>query len=123
MATLRLYLDEDAMRGSFVSALRASNVDVLTVSEANRKSYSDEAQLLWATSEERVIYSFNVQDFSRLHRDFLQKNLHHAGIIAVPRQRYSVGEQLRGLLKVMECLSTEEMVDQLIFLSNYINTP
>jgi hypothetical protein len=116
-------LDEDAMRGSFVSALRASNVDVLTVSEANRKSYSDEAQLLWATSEERVIYSFNVQDFSRLHRDFLQKNLHHAGIIAVPRQRYSVGEQLRGLLKVMECLSTEEMVDQLIFLSNYINTP
>jgi hypothetical protein len=117
---LRLYLDEDSMRGSFIAALRNSKVDVMTVSEANRRAYSDEDQLIWAAPEGRVIYSFNVKDFSRLHSYFIQQNLYHAGIVAVPRQRYSVGEQLRGLLKLMESLSAEEMVNQLIFLSNYI---
>jgi Tfp pilus assembly protein PilZ len=59
-------------------------------------------------------------DFCRLHRDFIATGLSHGGIIVVPQQRYSVGEQLRGLLSLIECLSAEDMIDQLIFLSNHL---
>lgn len=99
MSQIRLCLDEDAIKGALVRALRNSDVDVLTVSDANRHSFSDEEQLLWAAEQGRVIYSFNMGDFCRLHRDFINHEKDHAGIILAPQQRYSVGNQLRGLLK------------------------
>ena len=120
MSQMRLYLDEDAQRGSLVAALRNSKVDVMTVSEVGRRGYSDDQQLLWATEQERVLYSFNVKDFSRLHNRLLTEENTHAGIIVVPRQRYSVGEQLRGLLKLTAARSAEDMIAQLVYLSNYI---
>lgn len=44
----------------------------------------------------------------------------HSGIIVVARQSYSVGEQLRGLQKLVLCMSSEEIRNQLIFLGAYI---
>ncbi|WP_257236021.1 hypothetical protein [Nostoc sp. 'Peltigera malacea cyanobiont' DB3992] len=37
------------------------------------------------------------------------------------QQRYSVGQQLQGLLKLIATRSAEEMVNQLVFLSAYID--
>jgi hypothetical protein len=42
---LSLYLDEDAQRTAFLTALRQSNFDVVTVSEMGRVGYSDPEQL------------------------------------------------------------------------------
>ena len=44
----------------------------------------------------------------------------HSGIIVVPRQSYSVGEQLRGLQKLISSISSEEIQNKLIFLGTYI---
>lgn len=120
MSQIRLYLDEDAQRGSLVVALRNSNVDVATALEAKRLGYPDDQQLLWAMEQGKVLYSFNVKDFSRLHSNLLTEGSAHAGIIVVPRQRYSVGEQLRGLLALMATRSAEDMMAQLVYLSNYL---
>ncbi|UBF28056.1 DUF5615 family PIN-like protein [Kovacikia minuta CCNUW1] len=120
MSQIRLYLDEDAQRGSLVVALRNSSIDVITVSEAGRLGYPDDQQLLWASEQGRSLYSFNVKDFSRLHNHLLAEENTHPGIIVVPRQRYSVGDQLRGLLTLMATKSAEDMVTQLVYLSNYI---
>lgn len=109
MSQIRLYLDEDAQRGSLVIALRNSKVDVTTVSEVGRIGAPDDQQLLWATEQGRVLYSFNVKDFSHLHNRLLTEEKTHAGIIVVPRQRYSVGEQWRGLLALMRSRSAEDM--------------
>lgn len=117
---MRLYLDEDAQRGRLVAALRNSNVDVMTVSEVGRRGYSDPQQLLWAKEQERVLYSFNVKDFSHLNNRLLNEENTHAGMIVVPRQRYLVGEQLRGLLTLMAARSAEDLIAQLVYLSNYI---
>ena len=67
MSKIRLYLDEDIQEQALILALRNSGVDVITTSEANRLSFSDEEQLIWTTEQGRVVYSFNRRDFSRLH--------------------------------------------------------
>ena len=120
MSQIRLYIDEDALQDSLVRALRVSGVDVLTVLEANKISDSDEEQLIWASQQTRVVYSFNMGDFHQLHSMFLIKGNNHSGIILAPQQRYSIREQLRGLLKLMQKKSAEDMMNQLVFLSAYI---
>ena len=46
MSKIRLYLDEDIQEQALILALRNSGVDVITTSEANRLSFSDEEQLI-----------------------------------------------------------------------------
>ncbi|MFM6402047.1 DUF5615 family PIN-like protein, partial [Planktothrix sp.] len=65
MSQIRLYFDEDSGNMSLVEALRNEDIDVLTTPEANRMGYSDQDQLLWATQQNRIIYSFNMGDFCR----------------------------------------------------------
>jgi hypothetical protein len=120
MSQIHLYFDEDALQSALVSALKNSRVDVVTVADMARFSFSDEEQLIWAKEQSRVVYSFNMGDFQNLHHVFLAKGIEHSGIILAPQQRYSIGEQLRGLLKLVSQKSAEDMVNQLIFLSAYI---
>jgi hypothetical protein len=115
------YLDEDTINAALVKALRNANLNVVTVADAGRLGYSDEEQLIWATEQGRVIYSFNIGDFCRLHRDFIAQGINHAGIVLASQQQYSIGQQLRGLLKLAANNSSEDMVNQLMFLSTYID--
>ncbi|MEM7772680.1 MAG: DUF5615 family PIN-like protein [Cyanobacteria bacterium P01_A01_bin.37] len=70
-ASAQLDIDEDAMRNTFVSALRDANLDIVTVADVNRLGLSDEDQLAWTTEQGSALYSFNVRDFSRLHTKIL----------------------------------------------------
>ncbi|WP_242058682.1 DUF5615 family PIN-like protein [Microcoleus sp. FACHB-SPT15] len=51
--------------------MRNASLNVVTVADAGRLGYPDEDQLIWATEQGRVIYSFNIGDFCRLHRGFM----------------------------------------------------
>lgn len=77
---------------------------------------SDEAQLTFADQSGRVLYSCNVRDFCLLHESWLTTGREHAGIVVMPRQRYSVGEQLKRLLRLVGSKSAEQMRGQLEFL-------
>ncbi len=118
--TIRLYFDEDSMRHVLITALRARNVDVVSSLEARMIERKDEEHLEYATTYSRVLYSFNVGDFCRLHTQYLSEGKSHAGIILAPQQRYSVGDQMRGLLKLIGAKSMEEMQNQLEFLGPWI---
>ncbi len=120
MSQIGFYLDEDTINAALVKALRNANLNVVTVADAGRLGYPDEDKLIWATEQARVLYSFNVRDFCRLHRDFITQERNHTGIVLASQQQYSIGQQLRGLLKLATDNSSEEMIDQLIFLSAYI---
>ncbi|MGF1936545.1 MAG: DUF5615 family PIN-like protein [Nostoc sp. ChiQUE02] len=121
MSQIRLYLDEDSFEKSLIKAFCNANLDVVTVADVSRQSYSDDEQLIWATEQGRAIYSYNRRDFCCLHNEFLATERNHAGIILLQQQRYSVGQQLQGLLKLIATRSAEEMVNQLVFLSAYID--
>ena len=112
-----MYLDEDTEHRSLVAALRARGVDVLSASEADMLGRTDEEHLAYAAAQGRVICTFNRGHFYRLHTRYLTEGKSHAGVIRAPQQRYSVGEYLRRLLRLIATRSAEEMRDQVEFLS------
>jgi len=114
---IRLYLDEDAMDSDLVHALRLRGIDVTTALDAGRTSSADEEHLKYAIASERTLYSFNVSDFMALHTSYLAAGKPHAGIILGRQQRYSVGEQMRRLVRLVQMRSAESLRNTIEFLS------
>ena len=82
--TIRLYFDEDSLRYALVNALRARGIDVQTALEVEMIERSDEEHLEFATAQGRVLCSFNVGDFYRLHTSYMTQHKSHPGIIPCP---------------------------------------
>jgi len=123
MSRVRLYFDEDAMQQALVVALRARNVDVVTASECGMVARSDGDHLEYASREGRVLYSFNIKDYRVLHEQRIADGLEHSGIMLSFQQRYSVGEQLKLLLKFLGEMPAAEMRSRLEYLSNWAVNP
>jgi hypothetical protein len=115
--TIRLYFDEDSMRHALIYALRARGIDVQTALDAAMIERTDEAHLEFATAQGRVLCSFNVGDFYKLHTGYLAQHKLHTGIVLARQQQYSVGEYMRRLLNLMVHLTAEEMQNRVEFLS------
>ena len=120
MIVIRFYLDEDATSNRLLRALRDRGTDVVSAKEAGMLAQPDEKQLEWAWENQRVIYSFNVRDFYRIHSDWLTHRKSHAGIV-LGKQEYSIGNQMRGLLRLASVKSAEEMIDTVQFLRAWVN--
>ncbi|HLG13795.1 MAG TPA: DUF5615 family PIN-like protein [Blastocatellia bacterium] len=116
---IALYLDEDSQDNDLIHALRLRRVDVVGAWEAGMRQRDDQDHLLWATAQGRSLYGFNARDFYRLHTEFLVQGRSHRGIILAKQQHYSVGEQMRRLLRLIATSSTEEMKNQIEFLSDW----
>ena len=114
---IRLYLDEDAMDSDLVRALRLRGVDALTALDLGLTNSTDEEHLNWAVANGRVLYSFNVRDFMALHSEFLAAGKKHSGIVLGQQQRFSVGEQMRRLVRLSQMKSAESMRNTIEFLS------
>lgn len=115
MAKLRFYLDEDATSKRLLQALRNRGTDVMSAAEAGMLAQSDEQQLAWAWENRRAIYSFNIRDFYRIHADWLSSGRSHAGIV-LGKQENSIGDQMRGLLRLAAIKSAEDMKNNVEFL-------
>ena len=116
---IRLYLDEDATRRSLAFALRARNVDVLTAAEAAMINKLDQDHLLLAASLDRALYTYNTADYCILHQNWPAEGTPHAGIIVATQQRYSVGEELRLLTRLISRVGAETMRNRIEFLSSW----
>jgi hypothetical protein len=114
---IRLYFDEDAMSHRLADELKIRGVDVLTTLEADMIEQPDEIHLAFATDQNRVLYSFNVADYHFLHQQFLSQGKRHAGIMLAQQQRFTIGEQLRRLMRFVTLVSAEEMQNRVEFLS------
>ena len=107
------------MERAIVSGLRARGIDATSALEVGMADRSDEEQLEFARTEGRVLFSFNVSDFQRIHTQYLAQGKTHAGITLAAQQRYSVGERIRRLQKLIATRSAEEMTDRLEFLGDW----
>ena len=108
---ITLYFDEDAQDSDLIQALNLRGVGVIGAWAAGMCERNDEEHLLWAVAESRSLYSFNVRDYCRLHAEFLAQGKSHAGIILAKQQHYSVGEQMRRLLKLAQVNSARSWGD------------
>jgi hypothetical protein len=109
----RLYLDEDSMRRSLVSRLRARNVDVFTALEAQMINRGDEDHLAAALGAPAGSIHF----YCVLHQAWVSQRRFHAVIVVVAQQRHSTGEELRRLMRLLGSLTAEEMRNRIEFLS------
>ena len=60
-----------------------------------------------------------MRDFYQLHTDLLRSKGSHAGIILCQQQQFSIGDQMRRIVKLIAALSADEMIDRVEFLSHW----
>ena len=114
-----LYLDEDSQDNDLIDALRLRGVDVIGAWATGMRQRDDEQHLLYATAQGRTLYGFNTKDFYRLHTELLTQSREHGGIVLAKQQHYSVGEQMRRLLRLIGTKTAEQMRNQIEFLSDW----
>jgi hypothetical protein len=111
-----LYIDEDAQSNALIRALRSRGVPLLTTSEAGMSKQTDEEQLRFATSQNRVLLTSNIAEFARMHRDWLAGGKSHSGIILVRQQKWGPGELAQRIIRVLA--QSPSMLNRLEFLSS-----
>lgn len=109
-ATIRFHLDEN-VNLTIAQGLRQRGIDVITTPEAELIAATDEVQLAFALSQERVLFTQDA-DFLRLH----QTGISHAGIVFCAQGSRSIGEMIRGLVLIWQLLEPEEMLNRVEFL-------
>ena len=119
MSRIRLYLDEDSMRKSLVFGSRARNVDVLTAAVADMINREEEEHLTAASAAGRTLFTYNVGDCCALHQRCMSEGRTHAGIIVTPQQQYSLGEELRRIMRLYSRRKAEQMPNRLEFISSW----
>ncbi len=80
-------------------------------------SGTDSAQLALAASEHRAIVTFNVNDFTQLHLEYLANGEEHWGIIFSTEERISVLQY--RLLQLLNSTSAEELKNQILWLNEF----
>ena len=113
---IRLYLDEDVHK-RVASALRLRGFDVISAHEVGRQAFNDEEQLRFATAEGRALFTYNAADYLRLHVEWLQRGEEHGGIIV--SDQASLGEIIRRLLNLLNCLAADEVRSQIFWLQAF----
>jgi hypothetical protein len=90
----KLHLDADASSKALQQALLRRGYDVTqTPNEWMRADASDEGQLLGATSQGRLILTYNIRDFQILASRYIQ----HAGILSAAQRSFSLRELIEFL--------------------------
>ena len=107
------------MDGDLVRALRSRGIDVITAADCSMIRREDEEHLNLATSQGRALYSFNIRDFHKIHTEWTSAGITHSGIILAQQKRYSTGEQIRRMLRLIGSLSQEAMKNREEFLGRW----
>jgi predicted nuclease of predicted toxin-antitoxin system len=100
---IRLHLDEN-VHISIAEALIARGYDVTTAASTELRESSDEEHLVFALREGRVIFTHD-QDFLRLHASGVE----HAGIAFCRQNDRTIGEIIRLLSLLAECVTADEI--------------
>lgn len=107
---LRFHFDEH-VHPAVAEGLKRRGIDVTRTQEVGLASATDENQLAFASSQNRVLVTHDA-DFLRLHN----KGPNHCGIAYCHQQHRSVGDLVRGLVLLWEHCTAAEMINQVEFL-------
>jgi predicted nuclease of predicted toxin-antitoxin system len=100
---IRFHLDQH-VSNAIARGLRARGVNVTTTAEAGLQDASDERQLAYLVASGRVFFTHD-DDFLRVHRS----GESHPGIVYSKQGTRSIGEVVRFLQLMNDCLGTEDM--------------
>jgi hypothetical protein len=105
-------------------ALARRGFDAISCQQAGRANQriSDEDQLIYATSQGRVILTFNMVDFITLDAEWKRDGRRHAGIIISAEIR-SLTELVQRVEHHLLTISPEQQMDTLLWLISLPDEP
>lgn len=107
---MRFHLDEHVAH-AVAEGLRKRGIDVTTTADASLLHASDDQHLAYALRENRVIFTQD-RDFLRLDADGVQ----HAGIVYCRHGKRTIGQIIRHLCLMHDCLDSDEMAGRVEYL-------
>jgi hypothetical protein len=112
----KLHLDMDASRRDLYEGLLAKGHDVTRTPNLDvPQNASDEYQLLWATSHQRVLFTFNVRDFMLIAK----KHPYHAGIILANQRTTRLTVLIANLDRALSNTKAEDWTGQIHWISEW----
>jgi predicted nuclease of predicted toxin-antitoxin system len=114
-----LYTDED-ISDRMAVLVRQRGYNAKSAREADMIEQSDEAQLTYAAAHGMVLLTFNQRDFVSLARQWAAQGRDHSGILLSDQfSRRQLGELLRRVLKFLNTVPPDEMINTVRFLSEF----
>jgi hypothetical protein len=112
----RLHLDADTSIRQLQRALLDRGHDVTrTPNDWMSAEADDESQLLGATAQARIIFTFNVRDFIALAR----RHPHHHGIVLAAQRQWTLSTLIVALDRMLTETTAEEWVSQIKWLGHW----
>jgi Domain of unknown function (DUF5615) len=112
----RLHMDADTSIRQLQRALIERGHDVTrTPNDWISQDADDEAQLLGATAQGRVIFTFNVRDYIAL----AERHPHHGGTALAAQRQWTLSALIVALDRILEETTAEEWVGQVNWLAHW----
>jgi hypothetical protein len=112
----RLHLDADTSIKALSAALRERGHDVSrTPNEWMPLDADDHAQLLGATAQGRIIFTFNIRDFLALAKQFPK----HGGVLLAAQGRWSLAELITALDRAMHETGEKDWQGRIRWLNDF----
>ena len=116
MAPPRLHLDADTSLKALHTALVARGHDVTrTPTSWMPRDASDREQLLGATAQGRVLFTFNVADFPTLVQHYPQ----HSGLLLAAQRRWTLSDLITALDRMLSKTQQKEWRGQVRWLNQW----
>lgn len=109
----RILLDEDIHKKA-AEQLRLRGYDTIHVLESHRGGLPDEDQLVFAHSVNRILVSFNMRDYVKLHESFEHAQKEHSGSIL--SKQIPIGELIKKLAAELHERDHEDFRNSIYFL-------
>jgi len=117
MTNPKLHLDMDSSRRGLYKALLDFGFDVTrTPNKDVHEDASDELQLLWAISHQRILFTFNIKDFVTLAKNYP----YHAGILLAHQNTVSIDQLINAIRKMMQKTTEEDWAGQIRWISDWM---
>ncbi|MBN1889890.1 MAG: DUF5615 family PIN-like protein [Thermoflexales bacterium] len=115
---IRLCVDEHVWR-KLAAQLRERGFDAINVYEADRAGLTDEEQWNYAAAERRAFLTFDKEGgrFIKLASDWFYADRHYYGPLI--SSQLTRGELLRRVLKLLNSITAEEMMNTVRFLEDF----
>lgn len=111
-----LHLDADTSSKALHQALTVRGYDVTrTPNEWMPRDADDMAQLLGATAHGRIIFTYNIRDFTELDQTYTA----HGGIVLATQRSWRLPTLIRALERLLVETTAEEWIGQLRWLNQW----
>lgn len=114
-----LYTDED-VTSQLAVLIRQRGFKAHSAYEVGMMEQLDEAHLIYAATHDMVLLTFNERDYVLLAQQWVAEGRQHAGILLSDQfTRRQLGELLRRVLRFLNTVSADEMVNTIRYLTEF----